>query len=317
MTSQINPTGRVDVAAAAVDYLATRRALGYKLRQQGQLLTDFVAHLNMVGAEHLTTAVAVDWALRPAGADPVWWSAKLDVIRGFARYLRVLDPLTEVPPAGVLPGRDHRIVPYIYRPDEITALVAAAGRLGPTFRARTYQTVIALLAVTGMRRAEAIGLDRSDLDVGQGLLTIRNGKFGKSRQLPLHASSIQALRLYRDQRDQRHPTATTDALFLSTVGTRLICDNATATFNRLVTDSGITWSSRRRRPRLHDLRHSFAVGTLLSWYRAGLDVEPRLPLLSTWLGHIGPATTYWYLTGTPDLLAVIVDRLDTARDGRP
>lgn len=317
MNSQPGPSGRVDIAAAAVDYLATRRALGYKLRQQGQLLTDFVAHLNMVGAEHLTTSVAVDWARRPADADPVWWSQKLDVIRGFARHLQVLDPLTEVPPAGVLPGRDHRIVPYIYQPEEISALLTAAGRLGPTFRARTYQTLIALLAVTGMRRAEAIGLDRSDLDVEQGLLTIRNGKFGKPRQLPLHTSSIGALSLYRDQRDQRHPTATTDALFLSTVGTRLISDNVTATFNKLVTDSGITWSSQRRRPRLHDLRHSLAVGTLLNWYRAGLDVEPRLPLLSTWLGHVGPATTYWYLTGTPDLLAVIADRLDTARDGKP
>ena len=317
MTRQTDPTDRVDIAAAAVDYLATRRALGYKLRQQGQLLTDFVAHLNIIGAEHLTTAVAVEWALRPAGADPVWWSAKLDVIRGFARHLQVLDPLTEVPPAGVLPGRDHRIVPYIYRPDEISSLVAAAGRLTPTFRASTYQCVIALLTVTGMRRAEAIGLDRSDLDVGQGLLTIRNGKFGKSRQLPLHASSIQALRLYRDQRDQRRPRAATDALFLSTVGTRLICDNVSATFNRLVTDSGISWSSQRPRPRLHDLRHSFTVSTLLSWYRAGLDVEPMLPLLSTWLGHIAPATTYWYLTGTPDLLAVIADRLETARGGKP
>ncbi len=317
MNNQPGPTGRVDISAAAVDYLATRRALGYKLRQQGQLLTDFVAHLNVIGAEHLTTSVAVDWARRPADADPVWWSQKLDVIRGFAHYLQALDPLTEVPPAGVLPGRDHRIVPYIYRPEEISALLTAAGRLRPTFRACTYQTLIALLAVTGMRRAEAVGLDLADLDVEQGLLTIRNGKFGKSRQLPLHASSIGALSLYRDQRGQRHPTATTDALFLSTVGTRLISNNVTATFNKLVTDSGITWSRQRRRPRMHDLRHSLAVGTLLNWYRAGLDVEPMLPLLSSWLGHVGPATTYWYLTGTPDLLAVIVDRLETARDGRP
>ena len=186
-------TGTVDLAGTATEYLRLRRALGYKLVRQGELLVDFIGYLQVAGAGHVTIEHALGWATLPTGADPVWWSARMGVVRGFARYLHALDPATEVPPVGLLPDRDHRVTPYIYTDDDLARLLNAAGQLRPAVRAATYQTLIGLLAVTGMRVGEAIGLDRGDLDSEQGLLTIRHGKFGKSRQLPLHPSTVEAL----------------------------------------------------------------------------------------------------------------------------
>jgi len=309
-------TGTVDLAGTATEYLRLRRALGYKLARQGELLGDFIRYLRAAGADHVTIEHALGWATLPTGADPVWWSARLGVVRGFARYLRALDPATEVPPAGLLPDRNHRVTPYIYTDDDLARLLDAAGRLRPASRAATYQTLIGLLAVTGMRVGEAIGLDRGDLDSEQGLLTIRHGKFGKARQLPLHESTVEALRGYAALVRGQCRTSRAPSLFVSTAGTRLIGNNASAVFSRLVDDARLDWAGRRR-PRLHDLRHRFAVATVLGWYRAGVDIEPRLPLLSTWLGHVGPASTYWYLSGVPELLALAVQRVEHATDGQP
>jgi integrase len=302
-------------ASAADDYLATRRALGYKLLQQGQMLYQFVDHLDAVGAEHLTVAHALVWAKQPIDAKPAVWSGKLGVVRGFARYLQTLDPSTEVPPVGLLPDRGHRAVPYIYSEEDVARLLEATGRLQPPFRADTYQTVISLLRVTGMRVGEAVRLDRFDLDWEQRLLTIRNSKFGKSRQLLLHQSTVDALRAYAARRDERRPRPKTPSFFISTVGTRLLRDNVSTIFPRLVRDAGLDWSGRQRAPRLHDLRHSFACATVISWYRQGLDVQQRLPLLSTYLGHTNPANTYWYLSGVPELLELAADRVDAHQDG--
>jgi integrase len=299
-----------DFAAAAADYLATRRALGYKLVQQGQMLCQFVDYLESVQAKHISLSHALAWARQPADADPVWWSAKLCVVRGFASYVLARDPKTEIPPIGLWPERSHRIVPYIYTDDDVARLVAAAGRLCPTTRADTYQTLISLLAVTGMRVGESIRLDRSDLDGDQGLLTIRNTKFGKSRQLPLHSSALEALHAYAQRQIDWRRQPKRPSFFVSTVGTRLIRRNADAVFANLVTDAGLTWSVPHRRPRLHDLRHSFAVKTVTAWYRAGLNVQQRLPLLSTYMGHAGPAATYWYLSAVPELLELAAERIE-------
>jgi integrase/recombinase XerD len=305
-------TGTLDLAGTAAQYLGLRRALGYKLARQGELLLDFVGYLQAVGAGRVTIEHALAWATLPTRADPVWWSARLGVVRGFARYLHALDPATEVPPVGLLPDRDHRVTPYIYTDDDLARLLTAAGQLRPALRAATYQTLIGLLAVTGMRVGEAIGLDRGDLDPAQRLLTIRHGKFGKSRQLPLHESTVEALLGYAALvHAQRRPTPRGSSLLVSTTGTRLIGNNASAVFSRLVREARLDWSGRRR-PRLHDLRHRFAVLTVLGWYRTGVDVEPRLPLLSTWLGHIGPASTYWYLSAVPELLALAAQRVENA-----
>ena len=230
--------------------------------------------------------------------------------RGFARFHSAVDPATEVPPVGLLPEPSHRATPYIYSDEDIVRLRQAAGRLRPDHRADTYQTLIALIAVTGMRVGESVRLDRDDVDLDEGLLTIRNTKFGKSRQLPLHPSTVDALAGYARRRDQRRPTPKSLSFFTSAIGTRVLRDNVSTVFPRLVREAELQSPHRRRPPRLHDMRHSFAVNTLISWYRDGLDVEPRLPRLSTWLGHATPRDTYWYLSAVPELLELIAERLD-------
>ncbi len=297
-------------SAAAIDYLATRRAMGYKLLWQGYLVQQFAAYLDSVGVAHLTLAHALSWAKQPVDAAPVWWAARLRAARGFARYLSAFDPGTEVPPAGLLPEPSHRIVPHIYSDEDIQRLLRAAERLRPEHRADTYQTLIGLISVTGMRVGEAVRLDGGDVDLDDGLVTIRNTKFGKSRQLPLHPTTTQALAAYASRRDERRPTPKSPSFFTSAIGTRVLRDNVCTVFPRLVREAGLGSVSGRRPPRLHDLRHTMAVRCLMGWYRHGLDVERRLPLLSTWLGHTAPEHTYWYLTGVPELLAIIAERLD-------
>ncbi len=306
-----------DFSSAAADYLATRRAMGYKLAYQGHMVGQFAAYLEGVAAEHLTIAHALAWAKQPADAAPVWWAVRLGTVRGFARFLSTLDPATEVPPVGLLPEPSHRIVPYIYSEQDVARLLEAAGRLCPEHRADTYQTLIALVAVTGMRVGEAVRLDHHDVDLDEGLLTIRNTKFGKSRQLPLHPTTVEALAAYARRRDERRPKPKSPSFFTSAIGTRLLRDNVCTVFPRLVRKTGLRSPNRLRPPRLHDLRHSFAVRCVIGWYRDGLDVERRLPLLSTWLGHAAPAHTYWYLSAVPELLELIADRIDTAAEVRP
>jgi integrase/recombinase XerD len=299
-----------DFSAVAADYLATRRAMGYKLAYQGQMVEQFAAYLDGVGVEHLTIAAALSWARQPVDAKPVWWAVRLSTARGFARFLSALDPATEIPPAGLLPEPNHRAVPYIYSDDDIERLRRAAGRLNPEHRADTYQTLIALIAVTGMRVGEAVRLDRDDVDLGEGLLTIRNSKFGKSRQVALHPTSVEALASYARRRDERRPVPKSPSFFTSAIGTRVLRDNVSTVFPRLVREAGLQSPNRLRPPRAHDLRHTFAVRCVIGWYRQGLDVERRMPLLSTWLGHVDPGSTFWYLTGVPELLELVADRLD-------
>jgi integrase len=243
-----------DFRSTAADYLATRRAMGYKLAYQGQMLDQFIAYLERVDAEHLTIDHALSWAKQPPDAAPVWWAARLGTVRGFARFLSALDPVTEIPPAWLLPEPSHRIVPYIYSDDDIARVRAAAGRLPREHRADTYQTLIGLVAVSGMRVGEVVRLDGDDVDFDGGLLTIRNTKFGKSRQLPLHRSTMEALGAYARRRDERRPRPKGPSFFTSTTGTRLLRDNVSTVFPRLVREAGLTWPEGRRPPRLHDLQ---------------------------------------------------------------
>jgi integrase/recombinase XerD len=291
-------------------YLALRRSLGFKLERPGQLLAGLVSYLEEAGAVTVTTAHALAWATAPGDADPCWWRARLAAVRPFARYLAPLIPGTEIPPRGLLPGPvSRRAVPYLYSPAEVAALITAAGTIRAPLRAATYQTLIGLLAATGMRVGEAISLDRGDVD-GEGLLTIRGSKFGKSRQLPLHASVLRALAGYAERRDRELPRPASPALLVSLTGTRLIYNNVHFTFHQLTQAAGLRPRSAACRPRIHDLRHTFAVTALARWYCDGGDVAARLPVLSTWLGHAGPAGTYWYLTGTPELLTLAAARLE-------
>jgi integrase len=300
--------------AAAEDYLTMRRSLGFKLTTQGRHLMRFIGYCEARGAEHITTELALAWATQTsrASSDEVYHSRRLMVVRIFARHLAALDPATEVPPEDILPHHYRRIAPYLYSPGEITALMAAAGRLAPPLRAATWQTLIGLLAVTGMRKSEACHLDRDQADLRTGVLTIADSKFGKSRQVFLHPTAVAALRGYQRRRDRWCPAPTAPTFFVSTRGTRLDEHNLTRTFAVLLDGAGIAAPPGRRRPRIHDLRHEFTVASLLDFYRDGGDVQARLPLLSTWLGHVDPKSTYWYLQAVPELLTLAAGRLEQA-----
>ncbi|MGH3692789.1 MAG: tyrosine-type recombinase/integrase [Pseudonocardiaceae bacterium] len=298
------------------NYLTIRRAMGFKMERHAKLLGQFTDHLAAHDATTLTIEHALAWAGAPSAADPRWWAARLSMVRGFAVYLHALDPAHQVPPRGLMPGGPRRtVVPYLYTDPEIAALLHAAGALSGPLRAATYQTLIRLLAVTGMRVGEAIGLDREDLNEGLGLLTMHGTKFGKSRQLPLHPSASAGLRDYLDLRDRLQPEPRTSALLLSTRGFRLRYERVWETFHRLVGQAELTPRSPGCTPRIHDLRHTFAVTTLLGWYRDGADVRAMLPRLSTYLGHVDPKHTYWYLSAAPELLALAADRLTAHQEG--
>jgi integrase/recombinase XerD len=296
-------------------YLALRRALGFKLDKTGRLLRDFAAFADAAGTSTVTIEVAVRWALLPENASPVWAAQRLSMVRGFARYLQAVDPAAEMPPAGLLPVRIRRVTPYIYSDADVKALMAAARKLRNPLKAATFETLIGLLAVTGMRGSEAMRLDDTDIDAGTGLLTVRATKFRKSRQLPLHPATLEALAGYQARRDQLCPAPDAASLLVSTTGARLCQATVQPAFRYLLGQAGVGGRAARPRPTIHGLRHTFAVKTLLGWYRDGEDVPARMPALSTWLGHVAPAATYWYLTGTPELLAPAAQRLETARRG--
>jgi len=295
---------------ALADYLAMRRALGYRLARAEKLLAQFLAFVEDRGEEHLSIEAALAWATAPAGADPSWMSRRLSDVRRFAIHLCGIDPATEVPPTDILPGRTRRATPYLYSAEEIAALMTATATLRGSHRQATYRTLIGLLAVTGMRVGEVIGLDSDDFDALGGVLTIRCGKFGKSRELPLHRTTVAALEDYLDRADRPHQASTVPALRLSPAGTRLLYVNVQNTFQRLVRHCGIAPRSTACRPRLHDLRHGFAINTILDAYRDGDDPGARLAILSTYLGHVNPIHTYWYLSASPELLKLAGDRLE-------
>jgi integrase/recombinase XerD len=293
----------------ADDYLRMRRALGYKLKLAGWHLEKFVTYLEQTGASTVTIDNALTWATS-AGSDPSYWAHRLSIVRQFARHLQTIDPACEVPPAQLLPYRAPRVIPYLYEPEEIVALMRAAGHLEPALLAANYQTLIGLLAVTGMRLGEATRLNRDDVDVDHGLLRILDSKFGKSREVVVHDTTMHALQEYARVRDRRFPQPRCEAFLVSLRGTRLRHTCIHHMFPRLTQTAGLAARSPRCRPRPHDLRHAYAVRTLLEWYRDGVDVQARLPLLSTYLGHVNPASTFWYLTAAPELLELVADRLE-------
>jgi integrase len=300
---------------ALSDYLAMRRALGYTLKRPEKLLAQFLTYLEARGEDRVRTAIALTWARLPTRAHRSWGAYRLSVVRGFAAHLRALDPATEVPPADLLPWRPCRATPHLYSDEDVAHVMAAAVTLRTPHRVATYQTLIGLLAVTGMRVGEAIALDRADFDPVNALLTVRKGKFGKARELPVHPSTVKALRDYLHRGDRPRSAASTPALLVSTAGTRLLYTNVQCTFHQLVGRAGLKPRSPSARPRLHDLRHSFAVRTILDGYRGDGDPGARLALLSTYLGHVAPANTYWYLSAAPELLELAGGRLERSLRG--
>jgi integrase/recombinase XerD len=291
-----------------------RRALGFKLTAQGGHLISFVRFCEERSADHVTADLAVEWATQAGrgSGDEVYQARKLDTVRIFARHLRALDPATEVPPEDVLSRRQGRVPPYLYSPGEISALMSAADGLAPPMRAATWRTLIGLLSVTGMRQGEAYRLSRDDVDLVAGTAVIRDSKFSKSRMMFLHPTAVAALQAYEKARDAAFPEPETDTFLVNSRGRPLDGHNLPHTFAPLAAAAGIKAPPGQRAARLHDLRHVFTVATLLDWYRDGGDVQARLPVLSTWLGHVDPKSTYWYLQAVPELLALAASRLDAA-----
>jgi integrase len=300
-------------------YLAVRRALGYKLARAEKLLAQFIAWLGGRGEQTITTASALAWATLPPATGSGWHAYRLSVVRGFAAHVHALDPAHELVPPDLLPQRPRRAVPYLYTDAEIRALMDASSVIPTPHRAATMRALIGLLAVTGMRIGEAIGLNRDDVDHHHDVLTVVESKFGKSRQLAVDATTIAALRTYLARRDRPVPAEPTDAVFTSAVGTRLTYCNVHLAFKRIVAHAGLAPRSTVCRPRPHDLRHTFAVNTLLDAYRRdsgdGEQIQARIALLCTYLGHVNPGSTYWYLQAAPELLALAAERLERVEEG--
>jgi integrase len=296
----------MDLRQELKNYLDIRRSLGSKLRGADTMLSSFLDTIEAAESPIITTSLAIDWATRleaPRSSDK-----RLTLVRGFARYVHTFDPRTQVPPPYALP-HPRRSPPYLYSDEDVGARMDAALELKEHFRALTYRTLVGLLAVTGARVGEMIALDRTDVDWEEDVLTMRAGKFGKSREVALHPTTVTALRAYAEARQRRFPRASTVAFFVSLNNTRLIYQNVRDTFHRLADRVGLG-DRKPPLPRIHGLRHAFAIRTLVDWYRAGHDVERMLPLLSTYLGHVSPSTTYWYLTAVPELLGAAAKRLE-------
>jgi integrase/recombinase XerD len=296
------------------DYLRLRRLLGHDLADAARLLPRFVDYLDARDIEFVTVAAALAWSQErdtpPGSTVP---GRRMMAVRGFARYLAGIDGRTEVPAAGLVRIPRRWRPPFIYSDADVVALMEQAHRSIPQpLRAATHETLIGLLAATGLRIGEALRLDGGDIDYSQAVLLIRRSKFGKSRQVPLAPSTLDALERYAQRRQQLYPHPKTDSFFVSLHGTRVIYETVWPTFRMLREHSGVGADSTVT-PRLHDFRHSFAVGALLDWYRAGVDVQSRLPWLSTYLGHREPRMTYWYLSAAPELLAYAARLVDDAR----
>lgn len=296
---------------AVEDYVEMRRSLGFKLLDAKMSLIKFASFLEQRGAAHITISLAMQWAQQDKTARPAEWAKRLSFVRGFARHWSAHDSQTEVPPSSLLPHRPGRAHPYLYSDDEVRQLLKAARQLPSAhgLRGPTYHCLLGLLAVAGLRISEARNLETDDVDLNEGILTIRGAKFGKSRLVPIHPSTRTVLSDYASQRDRflaRRP----ETFFVSGRGTRLDGAEIRRTFYYLSRQIGLRGACDSHGPRLHDFRHRFAVETLVQWYRSGQDVERRLPILSTYLGHVHVADTYWYLTACPELMGLAVKRFE-------
>jgi integrase/recombinase XerD len=300
------------------DYLQLRRTLGHKLADAHRVLPWFLTYLDAREVEFVTIEMALAWSLERAVPDGSRVPAqRMMAVRGFARYLSGIDPRTEVPPAGTIRNPQRWRRPFIYTDADVLALIEQADTvIAEPLRSATYQTLIGLLATTGMRVGEALRLDRGDLDRSEGVLRIRVSKFGKSRLVPLHASAVDALERYDHTRQRLLPDPSTDSFFVSLRGTRVIYECVWPMHRKLCERAGVGAGSTVT-PRIHDHRHSFAVKTLLGWYQDEVDVPSRVSWLSTYLGHREPRYTYRYLSAAPDLLAHAARLLNDAQAVRP
>jgi len=300
------------------NYLSLRRALGFTLLRSGKALFNFVEFAELNDAQYITVSLALEWAQKPVSAKPATWAARLGYVRMFARYLSAFDPRTEIPPDDLLPHSPKRARPYLYSEREIEKLMAAALNLpicgnwprASLLKRQTYYCLIGLLSVTGMRISEAVNLKMQNVDLATGILTIEGAKHGKSRMVPLHTSTLTALSAYKSSRDEYLQGRSAEHFFINKTGASLDQGTVRRTFYELSRQTGLRGKRSSSGPRIHDLRHRFAIETLVNWYRSGEDVERKLPVLSTYLGHVHVSDTYWYLTAYPELMGHAVARLE-------
>ena len=289
---------------ALQDYLAMRRALGYKLYTDGIALTSFVSFMEQHHKNIISTKLALAWATLPSTAQPAWLAKRLSMVRVFARYCRVMDSRSEVPPCGLLPMQCQRRTPYLFSDDNIQQLLQASLQLDRKdyFFNQTLYCLFGLLSVSGLRVGEALNLTINDVDLETGVLTIRGAKFGKSRLIPLHSTTVSVLAKYRGMREETLAGKQLSHWFVGRQRGRLSYACVRYHFNSLLTSIGLGGQVGNCRPHLHDLRHHFALSTLIMWYRNGSDVERCLPILSAYLGHVETRDTYWYLSACPELM---------------
>jgi len=300
---------------ALQEYLELRRGLGFKMRDAGLLLPRFVAFLEQRQAPSITTRLAFEWVEQATTVRLAERARRLVFVRGFARHRRATDPLTEIPAAALMPYRTTRARSYLYTEQEVRRLLDAALQL-PTrwpstpLRPRVFHFLLGLLSVTGLRISEALDLKLDDVDLDQAVLTIRAAKFGRSRLVPLHPSTVTVLADYLQRRKQHLGLRRSDYVFVSNCGTRLDLGRVHRAFYVLSRQTGLRAPGARNGPRLHDFRHRFAVRVLTHWYESGEDPARRLPVLSTYLGHVFVTGTYWYLSDSPELMAQAMARLE-------
>lgn len=294
------------------DYLGTRRALGFKLRSIGAGLWTFVAFMEAGQTNYITIERALAWAKQSTSVRPERWARRLSYVRGFARYCSAIDARTEVPPVELLPFSYRRPTPYFFTDNDIQRLLQAALQWPAKqyFEAQTLYCLFGLLSVSGLRICEALGLTLEDVDLEEGILSIHSSKFGKSRLIPLHETTAKVLADYTERRAQLPGIHQASHFFVNPYGARLSYDTVHDSFQHLSEAVGLGARTDGRRPHLHDLRHRFALLTLLHWYRDGQDVERRLPVLSAYLGHVEVSSTYWYLSAWPELLGAAKARLE-------
>jgi integrase/recombinase XerD len=304
-----------DLATHLQDYLRLRRALGYKLVYPGEALPTLVSYLDAAGSSTLTIKLAIEWAKLPQGVQPIHWAKRLSAARRFAGYLQTIDPATEVPPRDIFGARQQRPVPYLWSDKDTCRLVDAARLLEPELHAASCQALFGLLATSGMRIGEALALGRGDVNFADGVVFIRDAKFGRPRLVPLHKSTVAALGSYANLRDRICPKPRPNTFFVSAAGKALSDKTVRLAFNQITTDLGLRTAVLR--PRIHDLRHTFAVRTLIYWQRSGADVDGLLPTLSTYLGHVDPVSTYWYLQASPELMELAAAHYDGRFGVRP
>lgn len=303
-----------DLAELAEDYLRLRRGLGFKMESFSKALRSFVRFMQEQHETMITTALAVQWAKAEAPRSELayTWGRRLMIVRIFARHANVLDSRHEIPPADILPAPARRSLPYIYDDVEVVALMRAASTLLPPFRGKTMSTFIGLLSVTGMRTGEVHRLNVEDVDLDHGVIHVVDSKFNKSREIPLHPSTVNALTDYRQERERYlGGQEGTTAFFVNVRRVRFKAQSPLQCFPGLLAIAGIT-ATGRPLPRFHDFRHTFATRTLTECYRNREDIEALMPVLSTYLGHVDPKSTFWYLTGTLELMGLAAERLSAS-----